>query len=84
MVFRLIFWPKEEEITREWKKLHNEYIYGFYSLIDFIRFIKSLRMGWYRVLSLRSVSIISVESTSKAVRRCVHSLSQGSLQFEAD
>jgi hypothetical protein len=32
--------------TGEWRKLHNEELNDLYSLTNFIRVIKSIRMGW--------------------------------------
>jgi len=34
------------EVTREWKKLHNEEINDLYSSTNIIRVIKSRRMRW--------------------------------------
>jgi hypothetical protein len=33
-VLRRIFGPKKEEITREWKKLHNEELNDLYSSLN--------------------------------------------------
>ena len=30
-VFSKIFWPKRDELTREWRKLHNEGLNDLYS-----------------------------------------------------
>ena len=46
MVLRSIFGPKRDEVTREWKKLHNEELNGLFSPPNIIRVIKSRRMGW--------------------------------------
>jgi hypothetical protein len=45
-VLRRIFGPKRDEVTGEWKKLHNEELCDLYSLPSIIRMIKSRRMGW--------------------------------------
>ena len=34
------------ETDREWSKLHNEELSDLYSLPDFVRVVKSRRMGW--------------------------------------
>jgi hypothetical protein len=34
----------EEEERREWRNLHNEEIHDFYSLLHYIRMMKSWRM----------------------------------------
>jgi hypothetical protein len=39
-----IFEPKEDEVTGKWRRLHNEKLYGAYSLPDIIRAIRSRRM----------------------------------------
>jgi hypothetical protein len=45
-VLRRIFRPKRNEVTGEWKRLHNKELYGLYSSPDIIRGIKSRRMIW--------------------------------------
>ena len=47
-VLRRIFGPKRDEVTREWRKLHNEEFNDLYSLPNIIRAIKSRRMRWAR------------------------------------
>jgi hypothetical protein len=41
-----IFGPKRDEVTREWRKLHNEELRDLYSSSSIIRMIKSRRMRW--------------------------------------
>jgi hypothetical protein len=43
---RRIFGPNRDEVTGEWRKLHNEELHNFYSSPDIIRQIKSRRMRW--------------------------------------
>jgi hypothetical protein len=43
-VLRRIFGPKRDEVTRGWRKLHNEEIHNLYSSPSIIRMIKSRRM----------------------------------------
>jgi hypothetical protein len=43
---RIIFGPKRDEVTGEWRKLHNEELHIFYSSPNIIRQIKSRRMRW--------------------------------------
>jgi sorting nexin-29 len=43
-VLRRIFGPKGDEVTGEWRKLHNEELHNLYSSPDIIRQVKSRRM----------------------------------------
>jgi hypothetical protein len=46
-VLRRIFGPQRDDVTGEWRKLHNEELHNLYSSSsDFIRKIKSRRMRW--------------------------------------
>jgi hypothetical protein len=45
-VLRRIFGPKRNEVTGEWRKLHNEELRDLYSSPSIIRIIKSRRMRW--------------------------------------
>jgi hypothetical protein len=45
-VLRKIFGPKRDEVTGEWRKLHNEELRDLYSSLSIIRIIKSRRMRW--------------------------------------
>jgi hypothetical protein len=45
-VLRRIFGPKRDEVTGEWRKLHNEELRNLYSSPSIIRIIKSKRMRW--------------------------------------
>jgi hypothetical protein len=44
-VLRIIFGPKRDEVTGEWRKLHSEELRILYSSPD-IRQVKSRRMKW--------------------------------------
>jgi hypothetical protein len=39
-----VFGPKRDEVTREWRKLHNEELSDLYSLPNIVRMVKSRRM----------------------------------------
>ncbi|KAJ4431620.1 hypothetical protein ANN_20219 [Periplaneta americana] len=45
-VLRKIFGAKRDEVTGEWRKLHNTELHALYSLPDIIRNIKSRRLRW--------------------------------------
>jgi hypothetical protein len=45
-VLRRIFGPKRDEVTGEWRKLHNEELHNLYSSSNIIRTIESRRMRW--------------------------------------
>jgi hypothetical protein len=47
-VLRRIFGPKRDEVTGEWRRLHNEELNDLYSSPNIVRVIKSRRMGWVR------------------------------------
>jgi hypothetical protein len=43
---RRIFGPKRDEVTRGWRKLHNEDLHSLYSSPSIIRMIESRRVRW--------------------------------------
>ena len=45
-VFRKIFGAKRDEITGEWRKLHNAQLHALYSLPNIIRNLKSRLLRW--------------------------------------
>jgi hypothetical protein len=46
MVLRRIFGPRKDEVTGEWRRLHNEELNDLYSSANIVRVIKSRRMRW--------------------------------------
>jgi hypothetical protein len=45
-VLRRVLGPKRDEVTGEWRKLHNEELNDLYSLPNIVRVLKSRRMRW--------------------------------------
>jgi len=45
-VLRRIFGPKRDEVTGEWRKLHNEELNDLYCSPNIVRVIKTRRMRW--------------------------------------
>jgi hypothetical protein len=41
-----IFGPRRDEVTGEWRKLHNEDLHDLYPSRSIIRIIKASRMRW--------------------------------------
>ena len=46
MVLRRIFGPRRDEVTGEWRRLHNEELNDLYSSPNIVRVIKWRRMRW--------------------------------------
>ena len=45
-MLRRVFRPKRDEVTGEWRKLHNKELRDLYSLRNIVRVIKSRRIRW--------------------------------------
>jgi hypothetical protein len=45
-VLRRIFGHKRDEVTGEWRRLHNKELYALYSSPNIIRVMKSRRLRW--------------------------------------
>ena len=51
-VSRRIFRSKRDEVTREWRKLHNEELNDLYCSLNIVRMIKSRTMRWSEQVAL--------------------------------
>jgi hypothetical protein len=45
-VLRRIFEPKRDEVTGEWRKLHNEEVNALYSLPTIVQVMELRRISW--------------------------------------
>jgi hypothetical protein len=45
-VLKRVFGPKWDEVTGEWRKVHNEELNDLYTLLNIVRVVKSRRMRW--------------------------------------
>jgi hypothetical protein len=45
-VLRWVFGPNTDEVTREWRRLHNKELCAIYSSPNIVRVIKSRRLRW--------------------------------------
>jgi len=45
-MLRKIFGPKRDEVTGEWRRLHNKELYDLYCSSNSVRTIKSKKMRW--------------------------------------
>ena len=45
-MLKRVFGPKRDEVTGEWRQLHNEELSDLYSLPNIARAVKSRRMRW--------------------------------------
>jgi hypothetical protein len=65
-VLRRIFGPKGDEMTWDWRKLHNEELHNSYSSPSIIRMIKSRRMRWVgHVARMRKANAYRMWETQK-------------------
>jgi len=45
-VLRIVFGPKRDVVTEEWRRLHNEELNDLYSSHNIVRVVKSRRLRW--------------------------------------
>ena len=55
-VLRRILGPKRDEVTGEWKKLHNEEFYGLYCSPNMVWVKKSRRIRWAGLVARMEVA----------------------------
>jgi len=46
MILRRIFGPRRDEVSEEWRRMHNEELNDLYSSPNIVRVIKWRRMRW--------------------------------------
>jgi hypothetical protein len=68
-VLRRIFGPNTDEVTEEWRKLHNVELHNLYSSPDTIRQIKSRRMRSVRHVALTGKGRNVYKGFGRKVRR---------------
>jgi hypothetical protein len=44
--YKIVIRPKRDEVTGEWRRLHNKKLYALNSSLNIIRLIKSRRLRW--------------------------------------
>jgi hypothetical protein len=64
-VLRRVFGPKRDDVTGEWRKLHNEDLSDLYPLPSNVRVVKSSRIRWAEYVTRMGEGI------------CVHSVLVG-------
>ena len=68
-MLREVFGPKRDEVTGEWRRLHNEELNDLYSLPNMVRVVKSRRMSWAghvaRMLEDRGVQRVLVRKPER-------------------
>ena len=45
-MLRRVFGPKRDEMSGEWRKLHDEELNDLYSLLNIVQVVKSRRTRW--------------------------------------
>jgi hypothetical protein len=64
-VLRRIFGPKRDEVTGEWRRLHDEELYALYSSPNIIRVIKLRRLDNIK-MNLREVGLGGIDKIDLA------------------
>jgi len=58
MALNKVFDPKRKEVTEERRKLHGQWLYAWYSVLNMTRMIKSSRIRWAGYVALTEPSRI--------------------------
>ena len=61
-MLRRIFGRRRDEVTGEWRRLHNEELHDLYSSPTIVQVIKSRRMGWAGYLARMGVERVCIGS----------------------
>jgi len=71
---RRIFGPRRDEVTGEWRRLHNKELNDLYSSPNIVRVIKSRRMRWAGHVARMGEKRGGVEGLNRKVchPRCVY------------
>ena len=61
-VLRRIFGPRRDELTGDWRRLHNEELNYLYSSSNIVRVIKLRRMRWAGHVARMGEEMVCIES----------------------
>jgi hypothetical protein len=68
-VLRRLFVPTRDEVTGEWRKLHNEKLHELYTSPNIVRVIKSRIMRWARHVARMAKGVYRVLVGKSEVKR---------------
>ncbi|KAJ4446839.1 hypothetical protein ANN_13537 [Periplaneta americana] len=73
-VLRKIFGAKRDEVTGEWRKLHNTELHALYSSPDIIRNLKSRRLRWAGLLHADNPHVAATRNLPNEIEHCIKQL----------